>query len=188
MNIDDKLVLNDAILNTPSLPPGSILNIEDQFTSRNKFFGIQMGARTNKEYCNFYMEGSAEIAIGINYQRLIIQGQTNVNETVTLQSIGLFAEPTNIGNHKNSQFGILPELKIKAGYNFNSFARPYISYNLLFMNNILRSANQIDRNINQSQNILLGGSGVLTGAPAPVSHLRQSSLWLQGFGIGIDFG
>lgn len=188
MNIDDKVVLIDSIFNTPSLPPGAALNVEDTFNARNHFYGLQLGARTKTNYCNFVFEGKAQIAFGMNYQRLAIHGQTNVNNQTVLQPIGLFAEPTNSGTFTHEQFAMLPELQIKLGYNGINYLSPFITWNLLYMNNVNRAAKQIDRNINQSQNPLLGGTGTLIGAPAPQKQFRQSSFWLQGISIGVSFG
>ena len=89
MNIDDKVVLNDAIYGTPSLPPNSVLNVRDKFTARNHFFGLQIGARTKMNYCNLTLEAKGQIALGVNYQRLRIDGQTNLDEETILQPYGL---------------------------------------------------------------------------------------------------
>lgn len=186
MNIDEKLKLNNAILQSSN--PESILYVQDKFTSRNHYYGFQFGARSNAEYKNFTFEGMAEIAFGVNYQRLNIAGETTLNNAGLLQSAGLFAQFTNIGSHANNEFSIVPALQLKASYNFHQFVRPFIAYDAIYMSNVLRSAKQVDRNINQTQNPLLGGSGVLVGPAQPSVKFHQSNLWLQGFSLGVDFG
>jgi hypothetical protein len=186
MNIHEKLRLNDAIHNTPILPPNAILNVRDQFTTKNNFYGLQLGARTNLTYNNISIEALAEIALGKNIEKLTINGQTNVDDKTIIQPIGLFAEPTNIGTFKNQQFTLIPALQIKMAYKLNKFIRPFITYQVIYINNLILSSNEIDRNINKSQNILIGGSGVLTGPPTPLPQFNNTSLWMQGISIGIE--
>jgi hypothetical protein len=187
-SIDDKVELQDAVYGVTSLPPGSVLNIEDQFSARNHFLGFQLGARTNVNYCDFLFEAQGEVALGVNFQQLSIRGQTNIDNQGALQPFGLFSEPSNIGVYKKNQISILPELQLKLSYKGINYLRPFITYTVMYMSNVNRAVKQIDRNINTSQNPFLGGSGVLTGTPLPTKQFNQSSLWLQGFGIGVEFG
>lgn len=186
MNINENLTLNDAIYDTPSLPANSVLNIQDQFSTKNNFYGFQIGTRTHYSYGKIDLSGLAEIAFGINYQQIKIRGETNVNNNTILQSIGLFAEPSNIGTFKQNQFAILPELQIKMSYHMNQYIQPFFTYNVIYINRILRASNEIDRNINLSQNPLIGGTGVLSGKAAPVRQFNDSSLWMQGVSLGVQ--
>lgn len=186
INLHEKLQLNDAIYNNPSLPPNSVLGVRDDFSTKNNFYGFQVGARTNLVYANLTFEGSAKIALGNNYQKLTISGQTNINNNIIIQPIGLFAEPSNSGTHGNNQFTVVPELQAKIGYNFNRNIHPFLSYNFFYINNVIRPGKQIDRNINQSQNRLLGGSGILSGPASPSVRFNNSSIWIQGFSAGIE--
>lgn len=186
MNINENLRLNDAIYNTPSLPANSVLNIQDQFSTKNNFYGFQVGSRTHLLYEKIDFEGLAEIALGINYQRLNINGETNINNTTVIQPIGLFAEPSNIGTFKRNQFTFLPELELKLGYHINQYIQPFFTYNVIYINHILRASNEIDRQINLSQNPLIGGTGVLSGKAAPVRQFNDTSMWMQGVSLGIQ--
>jgi hypothetical protein len=161
--------------------------VRDQFSTKNYFYGFQMGARTNYTYCNIDFEMLGEIALGKTYQTLSINGQTNIDDKSILQLIGLFAEPTNIGTFKHNEFAIVPELQIKMSYDFNQSIRPFVTYNFIYINHIIRPGNEIDRNINKSQNALLGGSGVLSGTVAPLPRFNQTSMWMQGISAGIEF-
>lgn len=186
VNITENLNLNDAIYNTPGLPANSVLNVQDRFSTKNNFYGFQMGARTHYLYGKIDLSGSAEMALGVNYQQIKINGETNINNRTVLQPIGLFAEPSNTGTFKQNQFAILPELKIKMGYHLTQYIQPFFTYNVMYMNNIIRASNEIDRNINLSQNPLIGGTGVLSGPAAPVRQFNNTSIWIQGVSIGLQ--
>lgn len=187
LNIHEDLELNDAVINIPTLPANSVLNVRDDFSTKNNFYGFQVGARTHLVYSKLNFDVATKIALGRNYQKLIISGQTNVNNITIIQPIGLFAEPSNIGSHKNNQFAVVPELQAKIGYDLNQIVRPFITYNCFYINNVIRPGKQIDRNINLSQNSLIGGAGVLSGPAAPVARFHNTGMWIQGISAGIEF-
>lgn len=186
ININEDLNLTASIYNTP-LVPNSIVNVEDNFSTKNDFYGIQLGGRSHFTYCHLIFDTSITVAIGKIYQTLVVDGQTTINNRVIIQPIGLFSEPTISGTHRNNEFGLLPELSLKIGYEINRYICPYFAYNFIYLNNIIQPGKQIDRNINQSQNPLLGGTGVLSGAAAPVAKFNNSNLWMQGVSAGIQF-
>jgi hypothetical protein len=187
MHFNENLTLNDAIYQTPSLPPNSVLNVRDQFSTKNSFYGLQIGARSTFSYYNLSLEVLAEIAFGINHQQLNMSGQTNIDNKIILQPIGLFAEPTNSGTFRHNQFTFLPELQMKLGYHINKYIYPFITYHIIYIHQIIRPGNEIDRNINLSQNPLIGGTGVLSGPATPSAQFRNTSFWMQGFSVGIEF-
>lgn len=185
LNLSEDLTLNDASFNVPHFP-NSVLNVRDNFSTKNYFYGFQIGARTHFIYQKFLFDITSLLALGENFQKLIINGETNFNDNIVLQSIGLFAEPSNIGTFYNHQFSIVPELRAKVGYSMSRFIHPFVAYNCFYINNIIRPGEQIDRNINLSQNSLLGGTGVLTGARLPFPGFNNSSMWLQGLSAGVE--
>lgn len=186
LNVQEKLRLNDAVIN--ALPiPNSVLNVRDDFSTGNDFYGIQTGIRTNIRYQKIYLDFSVKIAFGNNHQILGINGQTNINNQTILQPIGLFAEPTNIGNYQSNQFAVLPELQAKIGYHFTQHVHAFIGYDFFYLNKVIRPGEQIDRNINLSQNSLTGGTGILSGPAAPSVGFNNTSMWMQGIGVGIEY-
>lgn len=185
LNVNEALALNDAIFNASN----TVANVKDNFATTNNFYGLQIGAQTNFAYSNFVFDVSAKVAAGNNFEKLTVNGQTNINNTTLLQPIGLFAEPTNSGSFKNNQFTILPELQLKAFYNLNKIVHPFIAYNCMYINKVIRPGNQIDRRINQSQNALLNetGESTLSGAAVPTTSFNSSSIWIQTASIGVRF-
>src|SRR6185312_268931 len=82
-NVQEKIRLNDAVYEIPTLP-GSTLNVRDNFATKNNFYGLQLGARTSYDYYHFNLELTAEVGLGINAQKLRINGQTNVNNNIVI--------------------------------------------------------------------------------------------------------
>lgn len=186
LNVHEKLTVHDALFNNPSTP-NQVLNVEDVFSTTNGFYGLQLGAIADWDYCRFNLELSPKIALGSTLEQLDISGETNVNDENIIQPIGLFAEPSNIGCFKKNQFAVLPEIQAKLRYCLFSYLSATLTYNGLFISNILRPSREIDRNINTSQNPLLGGTGILSGTVSPLPQMNQTSLWLQGISLGLEF-
>lgn len=187
INLYEKLTLTDSVYTIPFLPPNSALNVQDSFSAKTQFYGFQLGARTNFSYCDFLFEAKGEMAFGRNNQTLNIAGQTNVDNQTLIQPIGLFAEPSNIGTFKRNQFTIVPELELKLGYDDIKYIHPFVTYDVMYLSHVLRPSENLDRNVNTSQNVLLGGTGILTGTPAPLANLHSTSIWMQGVSVGIEF-
>lgn len=186
INITENFTLNDAIYELPAFP-NSVVNVRDNFSTKNNFYGFLIGTRTNFIYYKLIFDATVTLTLGENFQKLIINGQINENNKTILQSSGLFAEPSNIGSFSHNQFAVVPELRAKAGYNINNNFRLFIAYNFFYISNIIRPGEQIDRDINTSQNPSLGGSGVLSGPAVPSPQFHNSGMWIQGVSAGIEF-
>lgn len=185
ISIAEDFTLNDAIYDLPNFP-NSVINLRDNFSTRNNFYGAQVGARTNVVYRKLIFDVMADLILGENFQKLMVNGQLNENNTRIIQAIGLFAEPSNSGSFSDHQFAVAPELRAKLGYNFAQNIRPFIAYDFLYINKIIRPAEQIDRNINKSQNPALGGTGVLSGPSAPSRRFNNTDIWIQSLSAGVE--
>lgn len=184
LNFNEDLSLSDAINNAL---PASVVNVKDNFSTKNSFYGIDLGMRSQYCYKKISLDVTATVGIGKNYQKLTISGQTNINNQIVVQSIGLFAEPSNIGTFRNNLYAIVPELKLKLSYRLNRVLQPFITYNGFYVNKVIRPGNQIDRDINLSQNPLFNRGGVLIGPAFPMARFKNSGMWMQGIGAGIEF-
>ena len=51
---------------------------------------------------------------------------------------------------------------------------------------VVRPGNQIDRNINTSQNAFYG-TGILTGPASPAPLFNRTDFWAQGVNFGLQF-
>ena len=181
LNIHENFLLNDT-----SFPTSGVVNVNDHFLTKNHFYGLQLGAKSNLNHDKFFIDLSALVAFGNNHQILKINGDTSFNNKI-IQNFGIFSEPTNLGTHTNNLFAIVPELRIKLGYEYHSHIKPFLTYDGFYINHAIRPGNVIDRNINKSQNKLIGGSGILSGPALPRPQFKNSSMWMQGISAGVDF-
>ena len=101
---------------------------------------------------------------------------------------GFFALSTNSGHFTRDEFAVLPEVNVNLGYQLTSRARACVGYSFLYLSNVVRLGDQIDRNINTTQGPpFLGAGATLQGQPVPAPQLRSSDFWAQGFNVGLEF-
>lgn len=178
--------------NSPAITPPSIYNYEDKFRVENNFYGGQIGATFDYNYCSFLFNLKGKVAVGAMCQETVINGFFTTNEFTgepeTFEG-GFFALPTNIGRHKKTRVSWLPELDVNIGYQFTECFIIKVGYSVLYVNNVLWAGKQIDRNLNPSQsaNIDFTPTPVLVGEPSPRARTKSQSLWAQGFNVGLEF-
>jgi hypothetical protein len=117
---------------------------------------------------------------------------SNPNITRTPFAGGVFAQPSNIGNHDrdrlgavldetlNFRFRVLPRLSLVVGYNF------------LLASSVARPSDSLDRSINATQTglasaVRAAGSPVpVSGMQAPVFTFHDSWFWAQSITAGVE--
>jgi hypothetical protein len=114
----------------------------------------------------------------------VASGAPNVTTTTTGHSLGgLFAQPNNMGHFSRDSFAVIPETNIKVGYQITDRLRATIGYTFLYMSDVVRPGDQIDRTINPG---LLatppGGS-----ASRPLFQFKATDYWAQGIDFGLEF-
>lgn len=181
INLAEDLTLNDTISQSPG-----IVNVQDNFSTRNNFFGFQLGAKSHIDYEKLTLDIIAKLALGDNLEKLMISGQVTSNGA-PIQNFGLFSEPSNLGSFYHNQFAAIPEVRARLSYHCTKHFKSFIGYNFFYVFNIVRAGNQIDRNINTSQNPAMGGSGTLSGPALPAAHFSHSNMWMQGLNAGLEY-
>ena len=78
--------------------------------------------------------------------------------------------------------------ELRLGVNIGDNVRVYVGYEILWLNNVARPGDQIDRNINTTQ-VGPGPGGIvptLTGPALPVALFRTTDFWAQGLNFGVE--
>jgi len=165
---------------------GDFLVLNDQFATRNQFYGGQLGARVNWQGERFALDVTGKLALGATHQIVDIQGNS-LDSTNGLLPGGFYAQPSNIGHYTATQFGIIPSLELKLSYLLSQRWRLFVGYDFMYWNQLVRPGNQLDRNVNLTQSPLLG-NGALTGPASPTAPLfSRSDFWAQGMTFGFEF-
>ncbi|HZZ79266.1 MAG TPA: BBP7 family outer membrane beta-barrel protein [Gemmataceae bacterium] len=180
--------------NSVGTAPLGIDNASDSFVGNNNFYGGQLGLRAEFVRGPYFFGITEKFALGGLQEQMSVSGSTVTNfNPISAGSVqafpgGVFAQPTNIGDHSRGRFTFANEVIATAGYQMNDWARVFISYDFIFLNNVARPGQQLNRSINDSQfAATIPPPGGLVGPASPAFSFRDSSFWAQGFNVGLSF-
>jgi hypothetical protein len=183
--------LLSIVAQTNVFPPTgpSITSVADNFTTRNRFYGGQIGAVADFWCGRWLLDFRGKVALGGINRFVAIDGSTT-STTASGTSVvpgGLFAQPSNIGFHSSTVFGVVPEINVRVGYQFTSYLRAYVGYSLIYIaRNVVQPGDQIDRAVNVNQ-IQALSPAPLAGEVRPLVTFANTDFWAQGFQFGLEF-
>jgi hypothetical protein len=184
---EELLVEQFLVSNDPVGPPpvGTTFDVFDDFRTFNEFHGADLGLQFWTETHGWTVELLGKAAVGATIRTVEIDGQTivvsPVDESVT--DGGLLAAPSNMGRFQSSQLSVLGEFSLRVRRPLSRFFTLTAGYSLLALNNVVRSGHQVDLVVNPTQ---LGG-GTLVGPARPALAMRDSTVWLHGFSVGLEW-
>lgn len=174
-------------------PPG-VWNTHDQFRTTNDFYGLQAGLRARFDQGAVYGTVTGKLALGAMAQSVDISGSLATDEfspAGALQSFsgGYFALPSNIGNYSRTRFAVIPEIAFNVGYRISPAASIYLGYSFMYVSNVVRPGNQIDRSINPTQSVAYTETPnpTLQGPASPSASINDTSFWAQGVSLGFAY-
>jgi hypothetical protein len=174
LGFDEGLTQTD----TTTRADGSGTTVSDRFGTRNLFLGGQVGAEAEVRCGRWFGDVSGKIALGDNHQVANVNGTTLVTSAGGAQSAlpgGLFALPGNSGRFSRDELTFLPQAGVHVGYQVAHHTRLFAGYDLLYLANVARPGDQLDRSVSP---------GPSAGA---AFAFRDSDLWVQGVSLGLEF-
>jgi hypothetical protein len=182
---------NDNSLLAPILVETSMVTIHDQFDARNFFYGGQVGIDAGARWCKWSVDALIKVAVGETHEIVGIGGSRTVTAAAVGSPItlpgGLLALPTNSGRFSRNRFAVLPEADFNIGYQLSCHVRARVGYSFLYLSEVARPGDQIDRVINQSQILSPGSPGTLVGPARPAFSFKGTDFWAQGVNVGLEF-
>lgn len=171
------------------LPPSSI-GLFDCFTTRNEFYGGQIGARGEYGNGNFFVHFIGKLAIGATHQVGIIDGASSLHQpgkpTLVVPG-GLLALSTNSGRLANDEFSVIPELGINLGYQVCHCLRAYVGYSVIYWSDVARPGDLINRTVNPALVPTSKEFGTALAPVQPLSSFHNADFWAQGVNFGLEF-
>lgn len=163
---------------------GTILTLTDRFRTRNLLLGGQLGAEGEVHFGRWFADFWGKMALCGNRQTVTISGLQSLSpvggSANVLTASGFYAEPSNLGEHARDQISYLPEAGLQLGYQVAQHFRIYAGYEFLYLGNVVRPGDQIDRTLSLNQ--FHGGSGM-----QPVFAFHDTDAWVQGITLGLEF-
>ncbi len=188
----------------PIVTPSIGGNAFDQFSTRNNFYGGQIGTRTTWDFGRFSFDFSGKLGIGATVQQVTINGGSRFTSTtagsfqqpaaVVNQSnpFGVFAQRSNIGRYTQTAFALVPEFTTQLNLRATERLKFFVGYNFMYWNNVVRPGDQIDRTINRVNpgDTSLFITSLQSDAPAvpnrPAPTLKTTDLLVQGINLGFE--
>jgi hypothetical protein len=172
--------------NSTDLTTSTTTFAEDFFVTGNEFHGGEVGIVWERRRGRWILTGVGRIALGNNRQTVRIEGRSIIDDGTGPQAFtgGVLAQSSNIGFRSRDEFSILPELGLTVGLQLTNWARVTVGYNFLYMSNVVRAGDIIDRDLNPG--LLPPPSGPLTGPARPQFIFHETDFWSQGLTAGVD--
>lgn len=163
----------------------------DQFRTRNQFYGAQFGARAELNFGSVFVDARAQIALGTTHSKVMISGgsylyNNETGEEVASANGGILALPSNIGNRTTNSFAVAPSIELKVGYLVTQNLRVHVGYNFIYLSQVLRPGQQIDRFVDPRQVPTFDQFDADFVAQRPRQPLAGSDFWAQGLEFGFE--
>jgi hypothetical protein len=164
--------------------PQSNVFIFDRFNTRNEFYGGQLGGRVEYAGDRLFLSGLFKIGLGTTHEVVDLTGFTRgaVNTPG-----GLLVLTSNGGRRSHDEFAAVPELGINVGYQVCRGFQVFVGYTFLYISDVVRPGDQINRNVNPN---LLPASPTFrtpTGPAEPAFSFQRTDFWAQGMNFGLAF-
>jgi hypothetical protein len=160
----------------------------DRFETRNQFSGGNFGLRAHYKDGPLGVTITGLVAPGVNHQTTTISGGfTSVNFTAPTDSgpEGIFSQPSNDGRYTTDKFCVVPELQFKISYALTSWLRASIGYDFMYMSNVIRPTDQINRELPKGQTFNQADPTVSTTSPSVI--YKSTDFYAQGMSFGLEF-
>jgi hypothetical protein len=183
--------------------PNTAFEILDQFDTSNEFHGLDLGLLWTGQRNRWSLDILGKVALGNNQQVVDINGTTWLTDTANARTLkstvsvpadgagvgaytggGLLAQRPNIGEHKNDQFVVVPEIGLTLGYAISQHIRATFGYSLIILPKAVRPGDQIDTNVNLAY--LPDEIYPLPEPASPALTMAEDAYWVQGLNAGIE--
>lgn len=162
----------------------------DEFHTRNQVYGGQLGSRAAVRFGNLSVIAIGKVILGSVHQVIDVNGATSSSGNVLSVPVqnragGVFTNTSNIGTQSRDVFTAIPEAQVKLAYDFTPRLCGSAGYNFLYMNNVVRPADQVDPRLGYAPRSFLA-SPAPTGPP-PAPQFNTTDYWAHGVSIGLEF-
>lgn len=179
------------LLNSPSNPNGFFLGapnnapiqMQDRFSTRNYFYGGQVGLQLQYRWRSLTLDYDNRIAMGVVRRIQDVDGSTRAGTTTAPG--GLFAGLTNIGSRADNEFGVIPEFRGAIGWQALRWLRLTAGMNFVYMNSVIRPGDQIDPVVNPTLVPLRPEFGAASGTARPAQRFVTTDAWATGVSFGL---
>jgi hypothetical protein len=175
-----------SIVSQSTILAGGALAVSDTFGATSNFHGLDLGLAGEWREGPWSLEWRGKVALGGNINSGNVNGATVITAGGVAAAFpgGLLALSSNIGTSSQSRFAVVPEVSLKAGYQIAPRWQLFAGYDALYWTDVQRAGGLIDLTVNPN---LLPPPGVPGGPARPMPLMNATSLWAQGFSLGVRY-
>lgn len=168
------------------------ITVQDSFRTQNRFYGAQVGVRSERRFGNLMLEVTGKVALGSTREEVTIDGYTTIrlpDGTTPVARGGLLAlDQTNIGKFDRDVLTVVPEITVNASYMVNDSFRVFLGYNFLYWSNVTRPGNNIDIVVNPNflPSIDPANPPSREGQSRPTLLFGGGDFWVMGLNLGAE--
>jgi hypothetical protein len=173
-----------------ALVPPTTVTIVDHFGTRNEFYGGQLGARVEYGGDHFFVSVLSKVALGSVHEVVDLAGFTSGTGPGTVAGTtpgGLLVVSSNAGRRAHDEFAVVPEFGINVGYQVCRAFRVFVGYSFLYVSDVVRPGDQINRVVNPALIPASTSFGKGTGPAEPTFSFQRTDFWAQGVNFGLEF-
>ena len=184
---DESLTIRESLTSVETsgvVPVDTTIDLADRFATRNRFHGAEFGLAMGMRHGCWQCDLVAKTALGNLQRQVAIDGETEVvvpGEAPVVNTGGLLAQETNIGQRSDDDLAVLPELGLGVACRATPNVEVTLGYTFIYMSRVVRAGGQIDPGVNPSQ----FGGGTLDGPARPAPLFTDEGLWVQGLHFGL---
>jgi hypothetical protein len=186
LNVSDRIVVGPNRLNVDK----STLSEADQFDAHNRFYGGQVGGGVVLQNGPIFLDMLGKVALGETYEVVRIHGLSGAGvpgQAPDVQPGGVLALATNSGRFTHEALAVVPEARVRVGYQYRDRSRLYVGYSFVYLSDVARPGDQIDRGLNPTQIPPGPRLGPLIGPPRPQVTMQRTDIWAQGLTVGVEY-
>ena len=158
---------------------------DDDFNTRNQFYGALLGLRARGVHGPFSLETTLTAALGVNHETISIDGYYQaIGFFTTNGPYGIYATPANSGVTSSNKFAVVPEAQIKLGYDITPAVKLIVGYDFLYWSNVVRPTDQIDRNLVKGE--FYQEDPFSTSLAYPQRLDKTTDFYVQGVSVGLQ--
>jgi hypothetical protein len=192
LNLHEGLNIQENIMADAAAPTfaGDAIQVNDDFNTRNQFYGGQIGTRLGWTWNRWSVDWLAKVALGDTHQVVNIQGSQLITTPAGATSFfngGLLALPSNSGSFSRDRFAVVPETDLILGFRVTNHMKLLLGYSFLYWSNVARPGDQIDRVIDVTKIPNSGLAVPATGQNRPMPIFKGTDFWAQGISFGVEF-
>jgi hypothetical protein len=185
------------VFNNQFFGPGFTTGVRDSFSTRNQFYGAQVGFRASFPVCSFFnLEFKGNTGVGLNHQLVNTTGFSYLfapaNPSLlppppTVLTGGIQAVPSNIGRFTQNKISTIDDFQIALEFPICNWCALSLGYDFMFWSTVIRPGDQIQRLVDTRQvpTDLNFQSGIVSTQPYRPNAL--TNFWAEGLTLSIAF-